>query len=482
MPTNSLQYLNGEWTVGDGDDLVETLNPAHPDDVVVSAPAATREQAAEAVATAAEASEEWASTTPDERDSVLYELADLIERDIDEIAETMTREEGKPISSARAETARTAEIFRYFAGDARRATGQTVPSGDPETFTYTVREPLGVVSLITPWNFPVATPGWKIAPALATGNTVVFKPSSVTPLVGRKLVELFDEVGLPDGVVNFVVGPGSTIGDEITTHDDVDGISFTGSNAVGDHIAEVAAEQGTPVQLEMGGKNPQVVLSDADLDAAAEAATAGAYGGTGQACTATSRLLVHEDVLDELRSRVVERAQNMTIGPGLNDPDVSPASHEDQHETNHEYVEIGVTEGAELLCGGNVPEEYDDGYYIEPTVFGDVSPDMRIAQEEIFGPILSLIPVTDYEEAVEIANDIRFGLSASIFTTDMTTARQFVNDVEAGVVKINGTTTGSDIQMPFGGMKASSSETHKELGQRAYSFYTHEKAVYQTGP
>lgn len=481
MPEEHLQFIDGEWRAGEGD-TIESRNPASPDDVVGSGEEATREQARAAIEAAKQASEEWGSTNPDERDAVLYEIAGLIERDLDEIAETLTREEGKPISSARGEVGRTAEIFRYFAGEARRATGDTVPSGDSETLTYTVREPLGVVSLITPWNFPTATPGWKIAPALAAGNAVIFKPSSVTPLVAKHLVELFEEAGLPDGVVNLLVGPGSTVGDEITTNEGVDGISFTGSNGVGEHIASVAADQAIPVQTEMGGKNPQIVLPDADLNAAADGAVAGAYGGTGQACTATSRLVVHEDVVDELESKVVDRVRELSIGPGLDDPDLGPASHEDQHETNFEYVDIGQEESAELLYGGSEPSEDLDGYYIEPTVFGDVDTEMRIAQEEIFGPVLGIITVGDYEEAVEVANDIQFGLSASVFTSDMERVRQFVSDSESGVVKINGTTTGSDIQMPFGGMKASSSETHKELGQRAYTFYTHEKAVYRTDP
>lgn len=481
MSEKQLQFIDGKWQSGDGN-AIESRNPASPDEVVGRGTKATREQAQRAIGAAKQASEEWGDTTPDERDAVLYEIADLIERDLDEIAKTLTREEGKPISSARGEVGRAAEIFRYFAGEARRATGDTVPSGDPKTFTYTVREPLGVVSLITPWNFPAATPSWKIAPALAAGNAVVFKPSSVTPLVAEHFVELFEEAGLPDGVINLLVGSGSTIGDEITINEAVDGISFTGSNGVGEHIASVVADRGIPVQTEMGGKNPQIVLPDADLDAAADGAVAGAYGGTGQACTATSRLIVHKDVADELESKVVDRARELSIGPGLDDPDLGPASHEDQHETNFEYVEVGQEEGAELLYGGGEPDGDLDGYYIEPTVFGDVEPNMRIAQEEIFGPVLGIITVGDYEDAVEVANNVQFGLSASVFTSDMERARQFVDDSESGVVKINGTTTGSDIQMPFGGMKASSSETHKELGQRAYTFYTHEKAVYRTDP
>jgi aldehyde dehydrogenase (NAD+) len=373
-------------------------------------------------------------------------------------------------------------MFRYFAGYARRTTGQTVPSNDPETFTYTVREPLGVVALVTPWNFPIGTPGWKLAPALATGNAVVFKPSSETPMIAKRLVELCAAAGIPDGVVNLVVGPGSTVGDELTTDDRVDGISFTGSTAVGRHIADAVATREVPIQTEMGGKNPLVVLPDADVEAAADAAVAEAFGGTGQACTATSRLLVHEDVAEAVTEAVVDRAESMSIGPGMEDPDMGPAVSADQDETNFEYVDLGLEEGATLRTGGTRPDGLESGYFIQPTVFTDVDPETRLAQEEVFGPVLAVIEVADFEEALAVANGVEYGLSASVFTADMARAREFVDRIEAGVVKVNGTTTGSDIQMPFGGMKASSSETKKELGQSAYEFYTHKKAVYRTDP
>lgn len=482
MTDTNYQYIDGEWISGTSDESITVQNPAAPDTPIASFPGASREQAAAAVAAADTASESWSETTPDERDEILYDAADRIEANLESLAETLTREEGKPISSSRGEVARTAEMFRFFAGYARRATGETVPSNDSNTFTYTIREPLGVVALVTPWNFPIGTPGWKIAPALATGNTIVFKPSSETPLVAKQLVEILVESGLPDGVLNLVVGSGSTVGDELTTHESVDGVSFTGSTEVGRHIAETVAGRGIPIQTEMGGKNPLVVLPDADLEAAADAAISGAFGGTGQACTATSRLIIHEDVADTVTDAVITRSESLTIGPGMEDPDMGPAVSADQDETNFTYVDIGQSEGATLQTGGERPERVDSGYFIEPTVFTDVDPDMRLAQEEVFGPVLSIIEVSDFEAALEVANGVDYGLSASVFTSDMTRAREFTQQVEAGVIKVNGTTTGSDIQMPFGGMKASSSETHKELGQHAYEFYTHEKAVYRTDP
>lgn len=482
MTDDSYQYIGGEWRAGNGPDEITVRNPADPDDPIATIDGASREQTAAAVTAATDAADAWAETTPDERDAILYEVADLIEENRDSLAETLTREEGKPISSSRGEVARTAKMFRYFAGDARRATGDVVPSSATDTFTYTFREPLGVVALVTPWNFPIGTPGWKIAPALAAGNAIVFKPSTETPMIAKRLVELLVEAGVPDGAVNLVVGAGSTTGDALTTHEDVDGISFTGSTGVGRHIAESVASRGIPIQTEMGGKNPLVVLPDADLEAAADAAAAGAFGGTGQACTATSRLIVHESVKDEVVDGVVSRAEALAVGPGMDDPDMGPAVSADQDETNFDYVEVGTDSDATLATGGERPDGLEDGYFIRPTVFTDVDPESRLAQEEVFGPVLSVIEVSEFEEAVTIANNVEYGLSASVFTTDMTRSRSFAQQIEAGVVKVNGTTTGSDLQMPFGGMKASSSETHKELGQRTYEFYTHEKAVYRTDP
>jgi len=480
--TTQYQYIDGEWIEGESADELTVRDPAAPDEPVTSFPVANRKQAKDAVAAADAASEEWRRSTPDERDAIMYDVADLIEANHESLSETLTREEGKPISSSRAEVSRPAEIFRFFASYARTATGDTVPSNDLETFTYTFREPLGTVALVAPWNFPIATPSWKLATALATGNTIVFKPSSETPMIARELVELLEEAGVPDGVVNLVIGPGSTVGDEVTTNERIDGISFTGSTETGQHIAAAVAERGIPVQTEMGGKNPLVVLPDADIDDAADAAIAGAFGLTGQACTATSRLIVHEDVREEMTEAVVDRAESLTIGPGMEDPDMGPAVSADQDETNFQYIDVARSEGATLLTGGDRPEGMESGYFVEPTVFTDVESEMRIAREEVFGPVLSIMTVPDFEEAVAVANDVSFGLSASVFTADMARSRAFTRGIEAGVVKVNGTTSGSQVQLPFGGMKASSSETKKELGQHAYEFYTHEKVVYRTDP
>lgn len=482
MTKTAYQYIDGEWIDGASTETIAVRDPAAPEDPIAAFPGASRDQANTAVEAAGSASEAWGTSTPEQREAVLYEVADRIEEERESLAETLTREEGKPISSSRGEVGRAAEIFRFFANDARSATGDTIPSSDPQTFTYTVREPLGVVTLITPWNFPIATPSWKLATALAAGNTVVLKPSSETPMIARRLIEIFEAAGVPEGVVNLIVGAGSTVGDELTTHEFVDGVSFTGSTSTGRHIMEAVASRGIPIQTEMGGKNPLVVLPDADIDAAADTAIAGAFGGCGQACTATSRLIVHEDIAEEATEAVVERAKALSIGPGLDDPDMGPAVSADENETNFEYVDIARNEGATLLTGGDTPDGFDSGHYIEPTVFTDVDPQMRIAQEEVFGPVLGIIEVSEFEEALTVANDVEYGLSAAVFTSDMATAREFIRRIEAGVVKVNGSTTGSQIQLPFGGMKASSAETIKEMGQRAYEFYTHQKVVYRSDP
>lgn len=476
------QYIEGEWRTGESDESITVVNPATPIDPVATFPGGTATQADAAIEAAARASRSWEQTTPDERDQILYAVADLIDSQQEQLAEVLTKEEGKPLSSSRGEVGRAAEIFRFFASYARTATGKTIPSNDPETFTYTIREPVGVAVLITPWNFPIATPSWKTAAALAAGNTVVLKPSSETPMIAKALVSLLEDAGIPDGVLNLVVGSGSTVGQALITNDEADAVSFTGSTETGQYIAETVSQRGVPIQTEMGGKNPQVVLPDANIGSAAAGAISGSCGGTGQACTATSRLIVHTDIADELTAAVVDRAESLSIGPGMEDPDMGPAVSAEEDASNFRYIEIAEDEGATRLTGGNRPNGFEEGYYIEPTVFGDVTPEMRIAQEEVFGPILSIIEVEDFEAAIRAANNTTFGLSASIYTADMTASRRFTREIEAGVVKVNGTTTGSQIQMPFGGMKDSSSETQKELGQEAYKFYTHKKAIYRSDP
>ncbi|MFW5938379.1 MAG: aldehyde dehydrogenase family protein, partial [Halanaeroarchaeum sp.] len=334
----------------------------------------------------------------------------------------------------------------------------------------------GVAGLITPWNYPIAIPAWKIVPALAAGNTAVIKPATLAPGCTHEIASALADAGLPDGVLNVVTGPGSEVGDTIASHGDVDAVSFTGSSTVGNAVYDTATEDSKRVQLEMGGKNPIVVSDTADVEQAAKIVSGGAFGVTGQACTACSRAIVYGDVYDEFVEAVVERAAAIEPGNGLEGGDMGPQVSKDELESTLDYVEIGQEEGATLETGGDALDE--KGYFVRPAVFSDVDPDSRIAQEEIFGPVLSVIPVGDYDEALEVANDVEYGLSAGIVTTDHSEANSFVDDIDAGVVKINEQTTGVELHVPFGGMKASSSETYREQGDAGLDFYTISKTVY----
>jgi aldehyde dehydrogenase (NAD+) len=363
-----------------------------------------------------------------------------------------------------------------------RDLGGTVksPSGRSKDL-YTVREPLGTVGLITPWNYPIAIPAWKLAPALAAGNTVVHKPASLAPNVSRILYECLDQAGIPDGVANMVTGSGSDVGSTLAESEQIDGISFTGSTQVGTTVAETAAQDLKRVQCEMGGKNPTVVMPSADVDKAVDIVGTGAFGTTGQSCTAASRAIVHADIYDEFVEGIVNRAESTEIAPGLEDPDMGPHVSASELESTLEYVEIGQDEGARLETGGEQlsGDVYDDGYFVSPAVFSGVNNDMRIAQEEIFGPVISVISVDDFNEALEVANDVNYGLSASIVTQDLTQAKQFVNRIEAGVAKVNEKTTGLELHVPFGGFKNSSTNTYREQGDAGLDFFSSLKTVYE---
>jgi aldehyde dehydrogenase (NAD+) len=338
---------------------------------------------------------------------------------------------------------------------------------------------MGVAGLITPWNYPVAIPAWKLAPALATGNTVVIKPATLAPSLGKAIVECLDDAGIPDGVVNLVAGPGSEVGATITEHDAVDAVSFTGSSAVGHHVYDAATDGGKRIQTEMGGKNPTIVTSSADVDRAVDIVAAGAFGVTGQACTATSRAVVHDDVYDEFVEGLVAHAESIEVGPGLEDPDMGPQASADELEGTLEYVDIAVDEGATLETGGErVDVDGANGYFVSPAVFSDVDPSMRIAQEEVFGPVVAVIRVEDFDDAVEVANGVDYGLSASIVTDDLSEANRYADAAEAGVVKINEKTTGLELHVPFGGVKNSSSNTYREQGEAGMDFFTTTKTVY----
>ena len=473
-------YVDGEWTRSRTGDTFEVRNPADLDDVVGQFQSSSREDAEEAIAAAVAAQDDWAGTPAPERGAVLTRAARNLEARKEELTESLTREEGKTLGEARGEVQRAIDIFYYYAQKAREFRGTVKNSSATHQNLYTVREPLGTVGLITPWNYPIAIPAWKIAPALATGNTIAFKPASNTPDIARELVECIDDAGLPDGVLNYVTGSGSQIGDPFSEHEDIDGVSFTGSSTVGNAVYDAATGDGKRVQTEMGGKNPTVVMPSADIEEAAGHAGLGAFGVTGQACTACSRAIVHESVHDEFVDAIVDYADDIGIGDGREGADMGPHVSQGELEGTLDYIDVGETEGATLTYGGSRLEggDYDDGYFIEPTVFTDVDSDMRIAQEEIFGPVLAVIGVSDFDEAMEVANDVDYGLSSSIVTQDHTEANRFIDEIEAGVAKVNDKTTGLELHVPFGGFKNSSSETWREQGDAGIDFYTIDKTVY----
>jgi aldehyde dehydrogenase (NAD+) len=479
-----LNLIGGEWRPATAGATTSDRNPARTDEVVAVFPSAGGEDAARAAEAAAKAFPGWAATPMPRRGEILRKAADLFEQRLEEVAEALTREEGKTLGESKGEVARGVSLLRYYSGEALQPTGDVYPSASPGTFLYAERVPLGPVALITPWNFPVAIPTWKVAPALAFGNTVVFKPAELTPLTAWHLTDALDKAGLPPGVLNLVVGRGSQVGPALVESPHIKAISFTGSNAVGSRLAAQCAERGVKFQLEMGGKNPVVVLNDADLDKAVELTIAGAMLSTGQKCTATSRVIVHRDVLAGFRHRLAARASSLKVGDGMKaDTYLGPLVSADAEKTVLDYIEVGKAEGAKLIAGGTklVGGEYDGGYFVAPTVFDRVRPDMRIAQEEIFGPVVAVIEARDFDEAVALANDTRFGLSASIVTRDLGLALRFIREIQAGIVHVNSQTAGAEPQVPFGGFKGSSSGT-REQGKAAREFFTQIKTVYLDPP
>ncbi len=472
-------YVNGEWTESSTGEAFECTNPAEPNEVVATYQQSDAGDAEKAVEAAATAQEEWASTPAPQRGAILRQAAANLANRKEELTQLLTREEGKTHAEAGGEVQRAIDIFYYYAEKTRDLGGSVKSASSEGTNLYTVNEPVGVAALVTPWNYPIAIPAWKIAPALAAGNTFVINPASEAPGVAVAILEALDEAGLPAGVGNIVTGPGSEVGDAIVTHEDVDAVSFTGSGEVGHLVYDRATDDGKRVQTELGGKNPTVVAESADVDEAADTVAAGAFGVTGQACTACSRAIVHESIHDEFVEAVVARAEDIEIGPG-DEYDMGPQVSASELEGSLDYIDVAQNEGATLETGGGQPDgdHLGDGYYVEPTVFSGVERDFRIAQEEVFGPVLAVIEVSDFEEAVAAANDSKYGLSASIVTNDHTEAERFVREVEAGVSKINAKTTGLELHVPFGGFKQSSSETWREQGDAGLDFYTIERTVY----
>jgi aldehyde dehydrogenase (NAD+) len=473
-------YIGGQWLDSESGRTYQITNPARKSSVVGQFQVSSPADALRAIAAAQQALPGWANTPAPVRTQVLYRALDIMGKRADEIAHTITIEEGKPLADALGEVKRAMNIIEYAAGEGRRMFGYTTPSELPSTVAYTVRRPLGVVAIITPWNFPIAIPAWKIAPALICGNTLVFKPASGTPLSAVRLVEVFEEAGLPPGVLNLITGPGASVGNALVESPQVQGISFTGSTEIGTDIYARGARLLKKVQCEMGGKNAVILLADANLDKALGGIVQGAFGSTGQRCTATSRAIIEEPIYDQFMEQLLERTSKLKVGNGL-DPevDVSPLSSESQMQKVLEYIGIGAEEGARLAYGGHALTGgiYDEGYYVEPTVFTEVTPQMRIAQEEIFGPVLTVFKAKDLEDAVQISNNVKFGLSSSVYTRDLPRAFKYINTVEAGMVHVNAPTLGGEVHLPFGGMK-SSGVGQREQGTEAVDFFSEVITVY----
>jgi len=478
--TTYRSFIDGFWLDSVSGETLTNINPANVNDIIGTAQLCTREEAGRAVEAACNAFKGWRSTPAPARGRIIARASRLMEDNKEELAEILTREEGKTLSESRGEVARAINVVEFCAGESRRMNGETIPSELPANFAYTIKEPHGVVALITPWNFPVAIPAWKMAPALVAGNTVVIKAAESTPATAVRLTEIFHEAGVPAGVLNLLLGKGSEVGEEIVNHPAVRAVSFTGSTEIGFQIYQQAARRGIPVQCEMGGKNPAVVLEDADMELAVESTAQGAFGSTGQRCTATSRAVVIDKIADDFVERIVKRAKGFTLGDGR-DPktDIGPSVDEKQFNTVLKYIDIGREDGATLLCGGKRADGngLENGYFIEPTVFDHVTPDMRIAREEIFGPVLSVLRVKDFEEAMIVANDCDYGLSSSVFTNDVNDIFRFVQEIESGMTHINSPTTGGEAHVPFGGIKATGIGA-REQGSTSLDFYTELKVVY----
>ncbi len=480
MPRVYKNYINGEWVESHSNRAFENRNPASTDELVGMFPASTEEDVLTAVDVAREAYKTWRLVPAPKRAEILFRAAEILVKRKEDLARDMTREMGKVLTETRGDVQEAVDMTYYMAGEGRRQFGHTTPSELPNKFAMCVRQPIGVSAMITPWNFPMAIPSWKIMPALVCGNTVVFKPASDTPLSAYNLVQILTEAGVPRGVVNIVTGSGRGVGTPLMKHPDVSLVSFTGSTEVGRTVSEACAPGFKHCQLEMGGKNIIIVMDDANLDLAVDGAIWGGFGTTGQRCTAASRVTVHKKVYKEFLERFTGRAKSLKVGDGLEpSTDMGPCVNESQLHTVMEYVEIGTNEGAKLVAGGHRLESgaYARGWFHEPTVFADCDPKMRVAQEEIFGPVVSVIPSDNLEQALEIANGVAYGLSASIYTRDVNRAFQAMRDLHTGIVYVNAPTIGAETHLPFGGTKQTGNG-HREAGIAAIDFYSEWKTLY----
>jgi len=473
-------FVDGKWLATKSGKIFENRNPANRDDLIGLFPASEAEDADAAVQAAKKAFASWRLVPAPKRGEILYRVGELLRRHKEDLARVETREMGKVLKETRGDVQEGIDCAFYVAGEGRRLFGETTPAELPNKFAMSVRMPVGVCGLITPWNFPLAIPTWKLFPALICGNTVILKPAEDTPHTAVRFFEILNDAGVPPGVVNLVHGRGEEVGAALVRHRDVQLVSFTGSAAVGREIASVCGQNLKRVSLELGGKNAQIVMEDADLDLAVEGALWGAFGTTGQRCTATSRLIVHRDVAKKVGDQLVERAREIRIGDGLDESvEMGPLINDAARQKVLRYIDIGKQEGARLLTGGAI---YDagvaaKGYFFQPTIFDRVQPNMRIAQEEIFGPVLSVIEINSFEEAIAVLNGTNYGLSSSIYTADVARAFRAMRDIEAGITYINGPTIGAEVHLPFGGVK-DTGNGHREAGTTVYDIFSEWKSIY----
>lgn len=490
-PSRSIQlgqvyhnFIGGEWRSARSGETFISTNPARTSEIIGHYQKSSAADLEDAVAAATKAQPAWEATPAPTRGEILYRAAQILEQRQEELAQLMTREMGKVLKETRGDVQIAIDVARFMAGEGKRAEGETVPSALPNKMCLTLRHPIGIVGIITPWNFPIAIPAWKSIPALLAGNAVILKPASDTPLLALKLAEVLEEAGLPAGVLNVITGPGGTLGDALASHKQVNMISLTGSTEVGRHVAEICGRDLRRCSLELGGKNAVVVLDDGDLDLAAESVTWAAFGTTGQRCTATSRVIVQRGALKGFTERLVAAAEKVRIGDGLN-PEIQmgPLVNMGRVKAVHGYTEIGQREGAKLVSGGTplTDGEYSEGAFYQPTIFTEVTPEMRIAREEVFGPFVSIIPVDSYAEAIQVVNGTEYGLSTAVFTESNRLTFRAMRDIQSGLVYFNSGTTGSEIHLPFGGMKASGNG-HRELGGIAVDEFSETKTIYVCYP
>ncbi|MBF2066055.1 MAG: aldehyde dehydrogenase family protein [Calothrix sp. C42_A2020_038] len=472
-------FINGKW-LDNTENRLQSINPACKDEIVATFPRSTNEDVEDAVVAASHAYKSWRLIPAPARAEYVFKVGELLLQQKEELAQLISIEMGKPLAEARGDVQEGIDCAFYSAGEGRRLYGQTTPSEMPNKFAMTVRTPIGVCALITPWNFPIAIPCWKAMPALVCGNTIILKPAEDTPACATKLIEIFEKAGFPPGVVNLVHGVGEEVGKALVEHPDVNLVSFTGSSQTGSLVGEICGRLHKRVCLEMGGKNAQIVMEDADLELALDGAVWGAFGTTGQRCTATSRLILHTEIKAKFIEMLKARASKLRLGAGYElDTEIGPIINQKQLQQVTKYIDIARQEGANILIGGEIASEgaLKNGYFFQPTILDNVTPSMRIAREEIFGPVVALIEVNSFEQAIDILNNTNYGLSSSIYTRDVNRAFAAIRDIEAGITYINGPTIGAEVHLPFGGVKQTGNG-HREAGSAAIDTFTEWKTVY----